>query len=1050
MNYIVLFTNQKHSKNKKWKDGYGIYHEDTHKFELYEEINNKKQIVFTDVINHRPLVGEIIDVHNYLVDFDSVYSKVSSSSSSNGCSPSKQNVHQKVSICGGLKKRKVLQPSIKPLLTLNANNTFINNNNNHCNNNVNVLNDNNNNNNNDNNKNNKNQLNKSNEMKDNTLNQNDIDEILQLFEMEEEEEQKEPIQQKEMINEIKQIESKQIKIKQNEIQEFNEQKQEQKETKKKKTNLLQIISKHQQNETNQNEQQINEESKQQKQEQKEINQNKALQRKNKPKPKRLLFQLPKALQTIKFPVNLIESEKELERFRTLKDSCQPQYTNIHNYITDMNNIIVNEMNFHFAELAHQFYTEVDTQAITMGAEGRITICEHGVATRLTCKKDGPNKHKVFYVCPKRQCKAFQWEETLIKQQKENKIQKIDMKRLRYDLPEALNKKIDLKLLNTKKFEQQGMILFLDVEVFESKKLMFSNDDQMDENEQSDKKDRLKDSFKDEKNYIKSYFMKINDYHKVKGIKKDDLWILLPSSYPYTLSTQFHVVTSLYHSPTKDGLIQIEFVTQKPIPFKKMNCIALKAHCASTELLMLQSLVQLSMTQQHLLSPLMKYLIFHQYTPIPNQRFPNIDLIKQFRLNKEQTIVIEQVIHSLLQDRPPLTLVHGVFGAGKSHLLSVLSILLSSLNYRVLICASTNVAVDRVLESLLSKNYVSFCRVGSIKKISKHILPYTITESDGMNDLRELKKDISLTSIEKKIIEKEINERKSGKIAQRRNQMKDVSIVGVTCASSTNPLLGDHYDIILLDEATQSIEPLMLIPILRFNPKCIVCVGDPMQLDPVLQAEHHSATLFQRMNQIESSIMLKTQYRCCPAISEIVNRLYYHDQLENGLNVYDQKSLIPMSYEIVILYHEIDDEQVVGSSYSSQFEISVINETVQQLKDLNVNMETIGIMSFYKQQCEEIALNMKVKDVTVNTIDAFQGAERDIIILSFVRNKESSFLENAKRLNVALTRARNNLIFVMHRNILQHEFIQNLLKNVRVSYMDCELFLKQKRFVFESD
>ena len=59
-----------------------------------------------------------------------------------------------------------------------------------------------------------------------------------------------------------------------------------------------------------------------------------------------------------------------------------------------------------------------------------------------------------------------------------------------------------------------------------------------------KKDRLKDSFKDEKNYIKSYFMKINDYHKVKGIKKDDLWILLPSSYPYTLSTQFHVVTSL--------------------------------------------------------------------------------------------------------------------------------------------------------------------------------------------------------------------------------------------------------------------------------------------------------------------------------------------------------------------------------------------------------------------------------------------------------------------------------------------------------------------------
>ena len=135
-------------------------------------------------------------------------------------------------------------------------------------------------------------------------------------------------------------------------------------------------------------------------------------------------------------------------------------------------------------------------------------------------------------------------------------------------------------------------------------------------------------------------------------------------------------------------------------------------------------------------------------------------------------------------------------------------------------------------------------------------------------------------------------------------------------------------------------------------------------------------------------------------------------------------------------------------------MKIINEIISQLKQLNelkqlsISMESIGIMSFYKQQCEEIAMNMKVKEITVNTIDAFQGAEKNIIILSFVRNKESCFLENAKRLNVALTRARNNLIFVMHKNILQHEFIQNVLKNVNVSYMDGELFLKQQQFVFE--
>ena len=75
MNYIVLFTNQKHQKNKKWKDGYAKYYEETNKFELYEEINNKKQIIFSDVINHKPLVCEILDIHNYLVDIYSVYYK---------------------------------------------------------------------------------------------------------------------------------------------------------------------------------------------------------------------------------------------------------------------------------------------------------------------------------------------------------------------------------------------------------------------------------------------------------------------------------------------------------------------------------------------------------------------------------------------------------------------------------------------------------------------------------------------------------------------------------------------------------------------------------------------------------------------------------------------------------------------------------------------------------------------------------------------------------------------------------------------------------------
>ncbi|EDR22954.1 hypothetical protein, conserved [Entamoeba dispar SAW760] len=465
--------------------------------------------------------------------------------------------------------------------------------------------------------------------------------------------------------------------------------------------------------------------------------------------------------------------------------------------------------------------------------------------------------------------------------------------------------------------------------------------------------------------------------------------------------------------------------------------------------MLQTLVQLSITPKYLFSNLIEYLIFHKFTPLKKQIIPDIKIINEYKLNNQQIKVIKEVIQSLQENKPPITLVHGVFGSGKSHLLSVLCILLASLNYKVLICASTNVAVDRVLESLLTKNYKSFFRVGSLKKISKQILPYTISENDdGLNDLKELKKEKLLSNIEKIIIENEINERKTGNFEKRSREIKLASIVGVTCASSTNPLLNHSYDIILFDEATQTIEPMSLIPILRFNPKCIVCVGDPMQLDPVLQSVHLSASLFQRLYSLNSPILLNLQYRCCPPISNIVNRLYYNGLLQNAPNVYNQLSLIPDANEIIICYHDTNDEFSLASSYYSLFEIRVVNQIISILSHLLIPSDRIGVISFYKQQCAYLASSISLPQITVATIDAFQGAEKDIILLSFVRNKHSSFLESPKRLNVALTRARNNLFFIIHKSILYHPFIQNILLNSKVSYIDCDLLLLSKKFIFD--
>ncbi|ELP85273.1 hypothetical protein EIN_084750 [Entamoeba invadens IP1] len=971
MEYNILFTTQKTQKQKKWQDGYAKYIPATHKFEVYDIQNTKHVYLTSKIVKTPPNIGDLIELEKYIVDIDSVAS---------GELPKQVEQTTQQTKLTQLTKPRKLHHTIKPLLTMTPQKSLL-----------------------------KDPLIKKTEEKP----KNTVHSLLTIFTQP----QQIPQQKSNEIHDIK--------------KERNPQSVNQDDTKKQRLSHSNCISKQIAESKGNAKVEKNEHTSIMETLSKlksEINCDTAQPTTKKVlsnglvKRTRLLgnaFKVPKAMQMLTFPMNLTDSERVLEKFRNFKDTCLARYTSLDKYVTDMNNIVVNEMNFHFAELAHQFYTLVDTQAIGLGASGRLKICEHGVAKCQICRKDGPNKGKPFYTCPERKCKAFKWDDT-----------KLDTLKMRFDMPLSLDTSISLTDLNFQAFYTSGIIAFPDAEVFVSNKIVLPKEEGDDETTKT------------------TWYLKINSFSKTKGLKKDDLWVVLPQEYPYKLSSRFYVVAALYHSPTSDGLMAVDVVTPFPPNFKRMKCAVLNASCSSTELLMLQTLTQLSITPPTLITPLLNYLMFHTFTKTENVIMPDISLIDQYSLNTPQRSVIQNVVLSLLGAFPPLTLVHGVFGAGKSHLLSVLCILLSSLNYRVLVCASTNVAVDRVLESLLSKGFTSFSRVGSLKKISRLILPHTLSETNGLSELRTIKKDVTLTHAEREIVEKEIKERKSGMIKRRNEEIKKSLIVGVTCASSTNELLGDQYDVVLLDEATQTIEPLILIPLLRFTPKVLVCVGDPMQLDPVLQIENRCATIFQRVLSIETPLMLNVQYRCSPPISGIVNRMYYHGLLVDGDNVLERKSLIEGGSEVIIFYHEVDDEKMSKGSYSSSYERVVMKEIVNEIKG-TVDMKNVGVMAFYKEQCELLATDLKKEDVTVATIDAFQGAEKDVVMISFVRNKESSFLENAKRLNVAITRARNNLILVMHHNILKNDFMQSLIRGVKVSFVDCEIFLQMKKLMFES-
>ncbi|KJE93823.1 hypothetical protein, variant 1 [Capsaspora owczarzaki ATCC 30864] len=254
---------------------------------------------------------------------------------------------------------------------------------------------------------------------------------------------------------------------------------------------------------------------------------------------------------------------------------------------------------------------------------------------------------------------------------------------------------------------------------------------------------------------------------------------------------------------------------------------------------------------------------------------------------------------------PVLLVHGVFGAGKSFILSVLVVFLASLfemlqgpvapgsrQWKVLISSTTNVAVDRIMHGLLGLGYSDFVRVGSVKKIAKTVLPYSAnmskrSDEQDLTDLEHMLRTEALSPDEIQAVRTTIADIKSG---TRPTKLVKSRVVGVTCAAATFPCLdGMSFPFIVLDECSQMTEASSLVPISRFGCKRLILVGDPKQLQPTLEGPEAAhpfgleQTLFERLAlQHKPLVMLRTQYRCHPDISAIPNKLFYDNRLLDGV------------------------------------------------------------------------------------------------------------------------------------------------------------------------
>jgi len=367
------------------------------------------------------------------------------------------------------------------------------------------------------------------------------------------------------------------------------------------------------------------------------------------------------------------------------------------------------------------------------------------------------------------------------------------------------------------------------------------------------------------------------------------------------------------------------------------------------------------------------------------------------------------------------LIKGMPGTGKTQTLVALIELLQELGSSVLITAHTHSAVDNVLLKLLERN-IDFLRLGSTKQIHRLLRckseEYAIASCDSPEDLETL--------------------------------YNSKRIVGVTCYGAYHALLRRRsFDVCIVDESAQIMQPTVLRPL--YSAYKFVLVGDPDQLPPVIKNKTAARlgadeSLFVRLDSDDNSINLWKQYRMNGRIMRLANDVTYRGKLVSGNKQVENATLLGANMERVLsscerwirsaLSRNLDDSVVLlntGSTYnlsvesgdrdvmlnqvySNIWEVAITSRLVQVLTEAGVCARNIGIIAPYNAH---INLLRKVidKEVEVNTVDQYQGRDKDVILYSCTKSveydtkKEFEILDDQRRLTVAITRARHKLIII---------------------------------------
>lgn len=436
---------------------------------------------------------------------------------------------------------------------------------------------------------------------------------------------------------------------------------------------------------------------------------------------------------------------------------------------------------------------------------------------------------------------------------------------------------------------------------------------------------------------------------------------------------------------------------------------------------------------------------------------------------------ERALQKVLSARD-VGIIHGPPGTGKTTTLVHAIKHAVSDEKQVLVCAPSNAAVD-LLADKLSEQGLRVLRIGHPARVTEQSLSKTldarIAAHTHYKELKELRKKIGhvrdqafkykrrfgyAEKEQRRLLLQEAKLLKADADVLEfyiiNDLLQNSDVITSTLVGSSHPLLrGKKYKSVFIDEAAQALEPACWIPILRAGR--VIFAGDHCQLPPTVKSAEAarrglSQTLFEKCieRQPKTAVMLQVQYRMHEDIMRFSSRYFYKDELIAHESV-KARTLPGHEKPVEFIdtagcgYTEAQDAETL-SRYNDEEGQLLIQQVEKLIAQQSKESWTysIGIITPYSAQVERLKKLAEASEIfgsikpliTINTVDAFQGQERDIIAISLVRSNdkgEVGFLSDIRRVNVALTRAKMKLIIIGDSATLStHPFYMELLEYVQ--------------------